>query len=350
MQIPIILNEGNYEKSDVDRLRNENKIWNEPHLYEKQLEELFDILNPQAKLSSNYIDQRSSFINQKKSDTKGNWIYFPWNGYLIHTLNEKDYFLLRTNRNQLLITKEEQKKLQQAVVGFVGLSIGSHFAAALAYSGIANTMKLAEFDNLETSNLNRVRAGIKDIGRPKIEISAEEIYEINPYANLKLFEQGLNDENLENLLSDPLPLMVFEAIDDFQMKIKLRLEARKKKIAVIMLTNLGDSILIDIERFDQNPNLPLFNGLLGNTPEEILSSSIGEKEKVDFALKIVGRENVSERIMGTMKEINKTLVGRPQLYSTVSMAGGLASYLARKIILGENTFSNRAKINFDMLV
>jgi len=126
----------------------------------------------------------------------GNWIYFPWSGVLLHTVKEEEYNAIRTNRNKNLITDKEQKKLFSSTIGIVGLSVGNTIALSLAYSGIGNTMKLAEHDTLDTSNLNRIRVGVSHVNFPKIEITAQQIYEINPYATLTLYAHGLNKKTL----------------------------------------------------------------------------------------------------------------------------------------------------------
>jgi len=149
------------------------------------------------------------------------------------------------------------------------------------------------------------------------------------------------------LYGDPQPQLIFEVIDDFKMKVRLRIEARKARIPVIMPTNLGDNILVDVERYDLDPSLPLFNGLIGDTPEKILQSEITETEKVEFVIKITGREHIPARALQTLYEINRTLVGRPQLYSTVTVGGGLASYLARRFLLGKFLPSGRQFLSFD---
>lgn len=130
------------------------------------------------------------------------------------------------------------------------------------------------------------------------------------------------------------------------MKIRIRLEARKNKTPVVMLTSLGDNLLIDIERYDLEPNLPLFNGLIGKTPEEILSKPVRLEDKNRYAVQIVGKENVPQRAMESLKEIGKTLVGRPQLLSTITVGSGVAAYLAREIALGNNVQSGRKLISF----
>jgi hypothetical protein len=350
---PFILYEGHYNHADLEQFKSAHRIWETVDIFERQLRELFEILYPAKRLlPASYQDELQAFLGSRLADgLGGNWIYYPWNGYLVHAVNSADYLALRTNRNKNLITREEQEKLINACIGIVGLSIGSHFVESLAYNGIANALKLAEFDTLETSNLNRLRAGIKDVGEPKIALAVRRVYEIHPYADLFPYPSGLTEDVLHDFLyGDPQPQLIFEVIDDFKMKVRLRIEARKARIPVIMLTNLGDNILVDVERYDLDPSLPLFNGLIGYTPEKILQSEITEIENVEFVIKFVGREYIPTRALQTLYEINRTLVGRPQLYSTVTVGGGLASYLARRFLLGKPLPSGRQYLSFDQVL
>lgn len=347
---PIILFEGTYTSKDLKEFRKHHPIWKEIDVYKDQVTELFEIDHPHKIKTDTFKNELENYLLQRlgdNADEKGNWVYFPWNGHFIHSVSEDEYYALRTNRNKLIITDGEQEKLHNSCVGFLGLSIGQHMVLSLAYNGIANSMKLAEFDTLSTSNLNRVRAGIKDIGKSKSDIVSEHLYEINPYQNIVNYPDGLNDKVIHEFFDkEPQPDIVFEACDDFKMKIKIRIEARKRRIPVIMLTNLADSILVDIERFDLNPALPVFHGLLGELPDEILQREITEKDKVRFAKDLVGVDFLPNRVLRTLHEINRTLVGRPQLNSTVTIAGGVASYLARRIILQKAVWSGRKHIPF----
>lgn len=335
---PIIFHESNYSLRDLKVFKKQNPIWKILDIYEDQLKELFEINNPEF---SKNEEKLMRFIEEKK-DLAGNWIYFPWNGTLLHTVSEEDYYRLRTNRNQNLITSEEQETLKNSCVGVVGLSIGSHFAISAVQSGFSNTIKLAENDTLETSNLNRIRARIEDISSEKIDIMVKQIYEINPYADPILFPSGLNQENLDLFFTDKKKLsIVFEAIDDLKMKILIRLKAKALKIPVVMLTNIEDRLLIDIERYDLHENLPLFNGLIEDIQKGILNDELEDKDLIKYIIGIVGQENITDRVQKSLLEINKTLVGRPQLYSTVAIGGGVAAYIIKKIILKENSFSGR---------
>ena len=350
MDKPVILFEGTYTMHDVEKLRKTKRIWRENDLFLGQIAELYEATYPSPvdrPLKEAFIVGKAAVYNSNG----GNWIYFPWNGHLIHTIKEDDYFFLRTFRNRYLVSEKEQDLLAKAHVGFLGLSIGAHFALSMAYSGIGNTYSLAEHDRLDTTNLNRLPAALWDVGRDKLEIMSENLYSINPYVALRTFSKGMTEKLLvEFFASDAKPDIVFEAVDDFKMKILLRVAARQARVPVVMLTNLGDSMLIDIERFDIDAHLPLFNGAIGDVPERILQSEVSELDKVKRAMEIVGIEHLSSRILKTLSHIGKTVTGRPQLYSTVSMGGGIATLLAREILLGHEVPSGRKKISFDKLL
>lgn len=341
---PTILTEGNYSHQDISEIK-QQPHWRVKDLLPLQLAELYEIDNPDQVLKPDFSQKQQTYINDRlthNGDLVGDWIYYPWNGIVLHSVNQLDYERLRTNRNQLLITPAEQQKLLEACVGVVGLSIGSHFVRTMAYNGIAHTFKLAEFDTLSTSNLNRVQARLADVGEKKSDIICQQIFDINPYQQFEIFEQGLDTGGLPQFLGgNHKPAVVFEAVDDFEMKIRLRLAAKQQGIPVIMLTNLGDTMLIDIERYDLDAGLPIFNGAIGDVAEKILSTPLTEQDKVRYAVNMVSVEHMPTRAIETLLQINKTLVGRPQLVSTVTMGGGVAAMLARRIILQQELPSGR---------
>jgi molybdopterin/thiamine biosynthesis adenylyltransferase len=324
-------------------LKKRLKVLNVMEIFSEQLDELFEIQNPSAMSDPDLAARLKKF----KAKKLGNWVYFPWSKTLLHVVKEQDLFALRTNRNKNLINQGEQETLSKFTVAVAGLSIGNNLATNICYSGMSSAIKIADFDTLATSNLNRIKARLSEVRDRKIKITARQIYEVNPYAKITFFSGGVNNKNLKQFVhGNPKPKLIFDAIDDFEMKIRIRQEARKAKIPVIMLTSLGDSLLVDVERFDLQPKLPLFNGLIGKTPEEILSKPVTAQDKNRYAVQIVGRENVPERAIESLKEIGKSLVGRPQLISTVMVGSGAAAYLAREIALRRNIKSGRKLIRF----
>lgn len=349
---PIIFFEGTYTVDDINNLKEKEQIFAIHDIYKSQCEELFEITHPSLKSSGDYKKQQRKFVHERSKPTaelRGNWAYFPWNRRLLHMVGRDEYHELRTNRNKNLITEAEQTKLLDFPIGLAGLSVGSAFALNLAHSSMGSALKLAEYDTLETTNLNRVRARVDQVGMPKVDIVAQQLYEINPYINLVLYRHGLTEQSLSDFIeTSPVPRLIFEMIDNFEMKIHLRLAARKARIPVIMFSNLGDNILIDIERYDQDNATPLFNGVVGTIPEEILKNPDKTNvEKNKYAIQLVGPKYIPQRALESVLEIGKTLTGRPQLMSTVSIGGGIAAYLARRIALGDSVPSGRHFVKFD---
>ena len=58
----------------------------------------------------------------------------------------------------------------------------------------------------------------------------------------------------------------------------------------------------------------------------------------------MGLNNVTPRIIKSLKDIGKTLIGRPQLSTTVTTAGEIGTYLCRKIALGQPVPSGRCRV------
>jgi len=340
--------EGQYDEVTINTFFAQHPQCLEIDQYQTQLEDLFEILHPELLASPTFTTQKQAFIAQSKGNHPrivGNWVYLPWRNSLVHLLKEEDFERVRTNRNQLLITLKEQQKLRDFSVGIVGLSIGSVMAQTLARMGMSKNMSLVDFDFISVTNLNRLPYGVLSLGREKADEAARALYEIDPYMKLQITRNRLTDSTLQSFYDSPTGLkLVVDAIDDFKMKVQLRLEARKKGIPVVMLTSLGDRLLIDIERYDLDRNYPLFHGLVDDVIQQILDA-----DKVDttlmkmLAVRLVGKNNVPARAVKSLHEIGKTLVGRPQLYATVQLGSAQLSKIVRKIALGANCPSGRYK-------
>lgn len=340
---PTVLREGEYSKEDLDNLKNQ-AIWQITDLLERQALDLFEVEHPEFLGETDFHTKAKDFAAKRtEQPLSGDWVYFPWSGYLIRCATESEQFRLRTNRNKNLVTDDEQAMLANAKVAIAGMSVGGQIAVGLAYSGIANSMTLADHDVLETPNLNRVRASLSDIGESKTDVIARQVWSINPYAKLDLYSRGINDKDCDVFLNGAK--VVFDEIDDFKMKIVIRHRAKQMKVPVLMMTGLGDSVLIDVERYDLESNTNAFNGLIGGLEEKILNNKITPDDAKRYAAQIIGIENVPTRALQSLLDIGSTLVGRPQLGSTVSIESGIASFLVRQIVLGAPLKSGRYRLS-----
>ena len=341
IQTPLILHEATFDAAQIAALR-EKPVWKEVDIYASQLGELAEIRFPAD------AEARQAFLNANPpSDLAGVWAYYPWSGVLLHCVGEDALLELRTNRNKLLITADEQAQLAACTVAVAGMSVGSGIALSCVYSGFSGTIKLADFDTLETANLNRLRESLAAVGSSKLTLTTQRIYELNPFATIIPFENGIRDDTLEAFLQDPATTVVVDEIDDFKMKVQLRVSAKAYGVPLLMFTSLGDSVLVDVERYDLDPESELFNGLLPGLGEDIQQKGVIMTEDAKrYAVQLVGVEYVPTRALQSLTEIGSTLVGRPQLYSTIAVDGGLAAYVIRAIVLGKPLKSGRYLLRF----
>lgn len=259
------------------------------------------------------------------------WVYYPWKNVLVHCLNKKDFQYLRISRNQNLINKEEQNKLEKFRVGIAGLNVGNPGALCLALEGDIE-MKLTDNDVLSLSNLNRFRAGLPDLGLNKALLTARQIYEINPFAKLEVFEKGISDKNIEQFLLKPRINVLVEEMDNLPLKIKIRELARENNIPVIMVTGSGPDVIIDVERFDKEPNLPLLSGYLEKRVVDgikIGPTTFGQK--IRLARDFMGVKYLHPRLAESFDLVGRKIGGIPQIAESSFLRGASIAYFVRQI-------------------
>ena len=98
-----------------------------------------------------------------------------------------------------------QKRLKNAKVLVIGAGgLGSPALLYLAAAGVG-TLGIAEFDEVDESNLQRqVIHGQSDVGRPKAESAKDSIAEVNPLVNVVVHNERLDNDNV---------MRVFEGYD-----------------------------------------------------------------------------------------------------------------------------------------
>ena len=112
-------------------------------------------------------------------------------------------------------------------VGVVGLSVGHAIAHLLAQEGLCGRLRLADFDDLELSNLNRVPATVFDLGLNKATVAARRIAELDPYLPVELFDRGITTESVDRFL-DGVDVLV-EECDSLDTKVLIRQVARARR-------------------------------------------------------------------------------------------------------------------------
>lgn len=314
-----------------------------------QLRELVKILNPKIKIKDeDYPELVKQHLNGRDAHDYGVWVYYPWSNRMLHLLDEEEFVEVRTNRNRYKLTKAEQQYLKTKSIGIIGLSVGQSIALTIAMERTCGELRLADFDTVELSNLNRIRTGLHNLGLRKTILAAREILEIDPYLNVKVFSDGITDENIDEFFTGggKLDLLV-EVCDGLDIKIQSRFKARELKIPVVMDTN--DRGMLDVERFDLEPDRPVMHGLAGDLSPDTIKDLTNE-QKIPYILKMVGAETISTRLKASMMEVEQSINTWPQLASSVVLGGAITTDTARRILLDQFHDSGRYYIDFDELV
>lgn len=105
------------------------------------------------------------------------------------------------SRNLGWFTEAEQARLRRSTVAIAGLGgVGGIHLLTLARLGVGR-FRIADFDAFDIANFNRqVGATIHSIGRPKIEVLAEDARAINPELEIELFPAGVSPDDPDAFL------------------------------------------------------------------------------------------------------------------------------------------------------
>jgi molybdopterin/thiamine biosynthesis adenylyltransferase len=268
------------------------------------------------------------------------WAYYPWRRTVVAVLGPRGFRAVRLDRNRNMITADEQTRLGALRIGVAGLSGGHVIAHTLAAQGLCGELRLADFDRIELSNLNRVPATVLDLGLNKAEVAARRIAELDPYLLVRVLDVGLTVDTVDEFL-DGLDIVV-EECDSLDMKAILREAARTRRIPMLMATS--DRGLLDVERFDLEPHRPILHGLLGELDVSLLAG-MSSREKVPHMLRFLEAGRLSPRGAASLVEIDRTLSTWPQVSSDVVLGATAIAEAVRRLGLGEDLRSGRIRLD-----
>lgn len=268
----------------------------------------------------------------------GRWVHYPWADALVRVAGPDEHYALRTYRNRNLITKAEQASLRHRRVAVFGLSVGSNVVDRMAQAGIGDEYLLFDFDRLSPTNLNRIQAGVLQVGLLKTTIAGRKLAELDPYVTQRHITAG-DHGSTDELLRAAQPDVIVEEVDDLVAKARIRALARELRIPLVTAGDVGDVSTLDIERHDVE-QVPAFNGKLTAADAALLcAGTMPGDDPLDTLIRIVGRENVSPALLESVMLKGTQLAGTPQLGSTAATGGALAAVAVREILLGRDVRS-----------
>ncbi|MCC2594920.1 tRNA threonylcarbamoyladenosine dehydratase [Pusillimonas sp. MFBS29] len=123
------------------------------------------------------------------------------------------------------------------VVAGIG-GVGSWCAEALARTGVG-AIGLIDLDHIAESNINRqLHALSATLGQAKVEAMAHRVQGINPGCRLQVIDDFVSPENVADLFADDVSVII-DCTDQAQAKIAMILEARRRRIPVVVCGGAG---------------------------------------------------------------------------------------------------------------
>lgn len=205
-----------------------------------------------------------------------------------------------------------QKRLKNAKVLVVGAGgLGSPALLYLAAAGVG-TLGIIDFDVVDESNLQRqIIHGQSDVGRSKAASARDSIKEANPYVEVVLYEERLDNDNVFEIFS-PYDLIV-DGTDNFATRYLVN-------DAAVLLHK--PYVWGSIYRFDGQASVfwadhgPCYRCLYPEAPPPGMVPSCAEGGVLGVLCASIGSVQVTEAIK-VITGIGDPLVGRLKVYDAL---------------------------------
>ena len=192
------------------------------------------------------------------------------------TWTKEQYLAQLALRNKGLIGDDDQHRLREATILVAGCgSTGGAVVEPLLRAGVLSFM-LAEPGAYELNNLNRQRASLAALGVNKADWQARKAMQINPYAQVEVYKDGITPENAADLCRRAS--LVIDGVDvtsvsGLQAKYALHEAAAAERRVTISAYDLAYRQFVRV--YDYRQNLAPFDGKLpalrrARTPMEAL--------------------------------------------------------------------------------
>lgn len=148
----------------------------------------------------------------------------------------------RFSRTELLFGKENMEKLENSYVAVFGIGgVGGYTAEALIRSGVGN-VDIIDNDTVSITNINRqIIATTSTVGKYKVDVMKERLYDINPLAKVTAYKTFFLPENADEFDFTKYDYIV-DAIDTVTGKIAIIEKAKKCGTPVISSMGTGNKL------------------------------------------------------------------------------------------------------------
>jgi molybdopterin-synthase adenylyltransferase len=220
--------------------------------------------------------------------------------------NDQTYWEI-IDRQTGILDKNQQLKLKESQITVIGCGgIGGATLEMLARMGVGK-LRIVDKDVFETTNINRqLMSNMKSIGKPKTEVTQEELLSINPHIEIEAFNEELNEENVFKILNGSQ--IVIDALDNLLTRIIL-------------------------SRCANELDVPFIHGAIHGTMGQItvFTSSTPSYEEL-FKLPSQG-EKLTDEIISKVLSLNKEVP--PVIGPVPNIVGCLQAFEVVKLITGK---------------
>ena len=142
-------------------------------------------------------------------------------------------------RTELFLGSERLARVASSRVLVVGLGgVGSWAAEMLCRSGVGH-LTLVDADSVDVTNINRqMPALVSTVGRPKCDVVAARLREINPSADIVAVNMFVDADNIPSLLDGDYDYVV-DAIDSLPQKAALIVECWQRGLNIVSSLGAG---------------------------------------------------------------------------------------------------------------
>ena len=158
-----------------------------------------------------------------------------------------------------LLLKDKLEMVQNKTILVIGIGgVGGYVVESLARLGIKNII-IVDGDVVDITNINRqIIALHSTIGRPKVEVFKERIFDINPKCKVTDIYEFLTPDKIDNLITNKIDYVV-DACDTTEVKKEIIRVCSRKKISFITCMGTGNKLdptkleIVDIRKTEYDP-------------------------------------------------------------------------------------------------
>ena len=204
-----------------------------------------------------------------------------------------------------LIGEDKLKEIKEKKILLIGVGgVGSYALEALIRNGFSK-ITIVDYDKIDISNLNRqLITNSKNIGEYKVNEAKRRALLINPNAEIEIFNQRLDKENLLAILDNDFDYII-DACDTLEVKFALienSLHYKYKLISSMGTAKKFDPTKLEITTLDKTFNDPIARILRSKVKHAHINKKVHvvSSTEVPKEMNVLGTANLVPSVAGLL--------------------------------------------------